>query len=203
MCKSKERTLKKERKELEEGAQKEVERLREIVRRLEGAGNTIGTISSGTGQEGGEHGGNMDVSSMTGGDGSLGPIVATEGQGDTTSSTLLSVSISSAQPSSSAISTTHTYSNKTPGAFQSVFRAAPTPGAPVPTFSSTSATSDSTILFAKSTTPLTFREYKPKTATTAMGRLLAENSELSLRVFKDLLLPQSSKVCSLSFPPRV
>lgn len=51
--------------------------------------------------------------------------------------------------------------------------------------------------------PLAFRHYKPKTATSTIGRFSAKTPHLGVEVFTDLLLPPGTQVCVLALIMRI
>lgn len=255
VCRAKDRVLKKERKELESekqkekdsgerSAQKEVERLRDIVRRM-AAGEKVDSAilepaagPSGSGQEQQHGDGNTDmlvehdpVCDTGQGTGVSSEVANTTGVTAGTSTTAPSVA-PVAPASTPNLHTRLPAARESPETFQSVFRATPTPFmfTPISNAAGSSGRTSSTsnpavsgtagaqantsgsasmpstfvaggnpLTFTTTDTPLTFRAYKPKTATSAVGRLLAQNPELSVQVFKDLLLPGKEKVCSARY----
>jgi hypothetical protein len=266
VCRAKERVLKRERKELEDeerkekeegemSVQKEVERLRELVRRMatwEKVNNAIlrpEEGSNGNGQGYHQAGGGERLNATTAllGLGQRQGVSASSEAGTTTDSvstkpvagaSTVAFATVPASPATTTNPDIRPSAKESPETFQSVFRATPTPfvftslttvggssgkttppsttasetplnipeaagseanvpgngnaGASVP---NTFGTGENPLTFATTNTPLTFRAYKPKTATSAVGRLLAQNAELSVQVFKDLLIPGKEKVC--------
>jgi hypothetical protein len=59
------------------------------------------------------------------------------------------------------------------------------------------ATTSSTANLITLDDPLAFRHYKPKTATSTIGKISAKTPHLGVEVFTDLLLPPGTQVCVL------
>ena len=66
------------------------------------------------------------------------------------------------------------------------------------TATGTTAPASSTANLITLDDPLAFRPYKPKTATSTIGRISAKTPHLGVEVFTDLLLPPGTQVCELA-----
>ncbi|KAF9458176.1 hypothetical protein BDZ94DRAFT_145692 [Collybia nuda] len=254
ICRARERIRKREKKELEsegkmeegeKNAQKEVERLKEMMRRMAAGEKVNEGILDPEARASGSGPGQRDKGRGESADMLVEPDLAsntahqTDVSKEVTPTTVTAIDTPSTSPSIPSTNSANTPNSfihppaykESPETFRSVFRATPVPfmftpisnanvltnrivassDSAVPevvgiqpttsslnTFgdansSNTSRTGGKPLTFASTDTPLTFRAYKPKTATSAVGRLLAQNPELSVQVFKDLLLPGKEK----------